>query len=203
LVEVDTIKDLGVTFQSNLSFSSHIDNSCAKALKRLGFLIRCTKEFNDELCIKTLYIHLSLVRPLEYCSVLWNSSQSGHIESLERVQMRFLRLIFYKRRLGFDPSLPCSTLTSIQSSLNLVSLNIRRELLDLSFLAKLVKGTIACSDLLHLLNFYVPKFNFRSFPIFVIPFHHTFYVSNNPIDRISAVCNRLNNRDNFYLFEYC
>lgn len=41
LVEVDTIQDLGVTFQSNLYFSSH--NSCAKALKRLGFLTRYTK----------------------------------------------------------------------------------------------------------------------------------------------------------------
>lgn len=56
LVEVDTIKDLGVTFQSNLYFSSHIENSSTKALKRLGFLTRCTKEFFEELCIKTLYI---------------------------------------------------------------------------------------------------------------------------------------------------
>jgi hypothetical protein len=97
LVEVNTIQDLGVIFQSNLSFSSHIDKSCTKALKCLGFLIRCTKEFNDEHCLKTLYV--LLVRPLlEYCSVLWNPTQIGYIESLDRVQKRFLRLIGYKKR---------------------------------------------------------------------------------------------------------
>jgi hypothetical protein len=110
LVEINTIQDLGVIFQSNLSFLSHIEKSCTKTLKSLGFLIRCTKEFNDEHCLKTLYV--SLVRPLlEYCSVLWNPTQFGHIESLDRIQTHFLRLICYKRRLILDPSLPCSSST--------------------------------------------------------------------------------------------
>ncbi|CAI6350609.1 unnamed protein product [Macrosiphum euphorbiae] len=56
------------------SFSYHIEKSCAKALKVLGFLVKSAQEFNNELCLQTLYE--SLVRPLlEFCSVLWNLSQ--------------------------------------------------------------------------------------------------------------------------------
>jgi hypothetical protein len=54
LIKVNNIQDLGSSFQLNLSFFSHIEKLCTKALKSLGFIIRCTKEFNDELCIKTL-----------------------------------------------------------------------------------------------------------------------------------------------------
>jgi len=92
---------------------------------------------------------------------------------------------------------PSSGLTSIQASLNLVSLVTRRLLIDVSVLSKIVRGTIDCSDLLHLFNFHIPTFNSRSIPTFAIPFHHTSYGANNPIDRISRVLNRLNNYDMF------
>jgi len=97
--EISTVKDLGVVFiKTNLSFQPHVDHICVKSLRTLGFLIRNTKEFKNEQCLKTLYI--SLVRPtLEYCSIIWNLSQVGLMESLEHVQRKFLRLIAYKRRM--------------------------------------------------------------------------------------------------------
>lgn len=49
-------------------------------------------------------------------------SQIGLIESLKRMQKRFLQLIVYKRRFGNNPNIPNSALT-IQSILNLVSLD--------------------------------------------------------------------------------
>uniref|UniRef100_A0A2S2P838 Uncharacterized protein n=1 Tax=Schizaphis graminum TaxID=13262 RepID=A0A2S2P838_SCHGA len=54
-------------------------------------------------------------------------------------------------------------------------------LIDLSFLSKILKGTIACSDLLHLLNFHIPTFSFRSIPTFTIPFHHTSDISTTTL----------------------
>lgn len=65
LKEVNFVTNLGVIIQQNLMFSSCVEKTCSKALKNLGFLIRNTKEFNNEVYIKTLYV--SNVRPiLEY-----------------------------------------------------------------------------------------------------------------------------------------
>lgn len=87
---------LGVIFQTTLLFSSHIEYICMKALRCLGFIIRNTKDFKNELWLKTL--HTSLVIPiLEYCSIIWNPYQKSLSEAIERVQRRFVRLIAYKR----------------------------------------------------------------------------------------------------------
>lgn len=59
LVEVNTICVIGVIFQTNLSFSFHIKKSYTKALKSFGFLIRCTEEFNDELCLNILNTYIT------------------------------------------------------------------------------------------------------------------------------------------------
>jgi len=53
LFEINRYHDLGVVFQPNLLFCSHIEYICSKALRSLGFLIRSMKEFNNELCLKT------------------------------------------------------------------------------------------------------------------------------------------------------
>lgn len=103
----------------------------------------------------------------------------------------------YKRRSEHDLNLPSSSLTYIQSNLNLMSLVTRRELIDVSFMSKLLKGTIAYPEFLHLFNIYIPTFHSRTIPIIKIPLYHTSYGSNNSIDRISLLCNRLNNFDVF------
>lgn len=91
---------LELYFGQTFLFSFHTDQTGSRALRSLGFLIRNIQKFKNELCLKTLYA--SLVGPiLEFCSVLWNSIQISLIESLERVQRLFLRLIAYKRRQHF------------------------------------------------------------------------------------------------------
>lgn len=198
LVEINSCRDLGVVFQPNLLFSSNIEYLCSKALRSLGFLIRNTKEFNDERCLKTLYT--SLVRPiLEFSSVLWNPTQIGLVESLERVQRKFLRFIGYKRKLhGYLNPSASTSISSIQASIKLESLATRRKSIDIRFMSKLINGAISCPDLLHSLNFNIPQYNSRQRPTFSISFHHTSYGYNNPIDRIARECNELKHVDLFH-----
>ena len=64
---VSEIKDLGVTFTSNMSFSVHIINIVNKALRMLGFVRRTMKHVNDIGVLKVLYN--SYVRSsLDFCS---------------------------------------------------------------------------------------------------------------------------------------
>lgn len=205
--DISIIKDLGVVFKTDLSFKSHVDHICTKSLRTLGFLIRNTKEFRNEQCLKTLYI--SLVRPtLEYCSIIWNPSQVGLMESLERVQRRFLRLIAFKRRMhSINHPSESISLNSIQDSLKLYPLVNRRKYTDICFLFKLINGVISCPELLQFINFHVLRFNSRSYPTFKIPFHRTSYGTYNPTDRIARECNNLKLdpfvMNNLYSLKHC
>jgi hypothetical protein len=52
----DSIRDLGVIFDSKLSFSEHIRTIARTAFRALGSVLRTGKEFSDIATLKLLYI---------------------------------------------------------------------------------------------------------------------------------------------------
>lgn len=70
-----SVIDLGFTLTQTLCPLKHIETSCCKALKLLGFINRTSQKFRLLSPLKSLFC--SLVRPiLEYGSVLWDPSTS-------------------------------------------------------------------------------------------------------------------------------
>lgn len=64
-----------------------------KSLRVLGFIKRICKEFNRLFCLKIFYC--SLIRSLlEYETSIWNLSQQGLTDKIEKIQRQFLRLIY-------------------------------------------------------------------------------------------------------------
>jgi len=60
-----------------------------KARGALGFIKRCSKEFDDHYITRTLFI--SLVRPtLGYGSAVWSPKYRIHVDVIESVQKNFL-----------------------------------------------------------------------------------------------------------------
>ena len=91
LTLTDSAKYLGVTIDSKLTFSTHINNVNSKANSTLAFLRRnlhsCPGPVK-ETCYKTF------VRPiLEYASSSWAPYQQNHIDQLESVQKRAARFV--------------------------------------------------------------------------------------------------------------
>ena len=128
---VSAEKDLGVHVSSNLSWNDHIDLIISKANKMLGVIYRtCTIECDQ----KTLLIlYKSLVRPqLEYASQVWSPYTKDKIMALERVQRSATKFIL-KCDLTYPERL---------SKLGLFPLQLRREVLDLCFFFKCLKGHI-------------------------------------------------------------
>ena len=77
-------KDLGVTFDSRLQFSTHIAACTSKANQRIGLLRRNFK-FVDEETFMPLY--KALVRPiLEYGNSVWKPFFKKDSELLEKMQ---------------------------------------------------------------------------------------------------------------------
>jgi hypothetical protein len=86
----NSVQDLGVVFDSKLSFTDHIESIVNSSFKSLGFVLRNGRKFSDVDTLKPLYFTYVRSR-LEYASIVWSPMYSIHILSLERVQCRFLK----------------------------------------------------------------------------------------------------------------
>ena len=152
LARVDEVRDLGVTLDSKLQMSKHIDHIVTHSFKMLGFIRRNTHCFRYSSTIVTLYN--SLVRSsLEYCSPVWNPHYSIYINRIESVQKRFLWHLAYKY--GLAKKLP--SYDERLDYFRLSPLSDRRLVCDMVFLHRLVTGAIDSENLLARLAFNTPS----------------------------------------------
>jgi len=131
LTTVDEVRDLGVTFHSDLSFGRHIQLIAASAFRMLGYINRCAKFFKHAETLKLLYCTLVRSR-LEYASMVWDPYQQNHNLLLERIQHRFLRSLSFK--LNKPMKFTDHNYDHLLADLNLMTLANRRILLGLSLL---------------------------------------------------------------------
>ena len=124
------MKDLGVTIDSRLKFSQHINEITGSARRKLGLLFKCFCTRNPAILTKA---YTTYVRPiLEYASVIWNPVYIGQLFQIESVQRQFTKRILpdnltYSERLR---------------KLNLESLEMRRLKTDLIMMYKLLFGYV-------------------------------------------------------------
>ena len=92
---VNSHKDLGIIFDSNLTFDLHIDYVISRAKRNLFFIKNKCKMFTKiDTCI-TLY-NLLVKSILMYGSVIWHPCNKDMIYKLEKVQNQFLKFISFK-----------------------------------------------------------------------------------------------------------
>lgn len=87
--------DLGYLMDTKLSFSKLFEYICARAYSMLGFVLRTCSEINDPMVFKALYIAHDLFI-LEYGSVVWYPNQLIHVNYIESIQNRIIRIVFCK-----------------------------------------------------------------------------------------------------------
>ena len=91
IVSTNHDKDIGVTFDNNLLFNSHISSTVKKCQSILS-IIKRTVTFLDENIMAILYT--ALVRPvLEYSNVIWAPHLAKHIIMIGAVQRRATRMV--------------------------------------------------------------------------------------------------------------
>ena len=152
IVRVSEIKDLGVTFSSNLSFSSHINIIVKKALRMLGFVKRTMQQVNDVGVFKILYN--SYVRSgLDYCSQVWSPSAKVYIDKVERVQKRFVKLLCIKCYKNYDSE----RYSDLCDFFGLTTLQHRRKLSDLLLYHKILHGKVNSFCLVSAVFLHVPS----------------------------------------------
>jgi len=194
LERVNSIKDLGVTVNSKMTFNEHIAATSAKAFAMLGFMRRNTKDFKDVYALKTLYC--SLVRSvLEYAVVVWAPYQVGQAARMESVQRRFLR--YALRTLPWRDPVDLPRYDERRLLIRLPTLAERRILLQRLFIYDVITGNIECASILEHVWFHAPPRRLRSGNLLWIPGHRTVYGYNNPLDVCCRIFNEVRDKFDF------
>lgn len=178
-------KDLGVMVDCNLGFTDHIINMVNEAHKTMGFIVRSTKGFNVECCIR-LFDSLVLPR-LEYGSIIWSPQYEIWIKTIERVQRKFLKYMFFKK-FGFYPNQGYNNCLLLKQ-FNRLSLENRRIKICLIYIYKILTNRINCPEILSMLPFFINVGNTRQRIAFKLEFPRTNTYKNSPIYRM---CNFFN-----------
>ena len=122
---VSEFNDLGLLGSHNLSWNSYVNRIVYSANRMLGLISRTYKGLFDVPTLKTLYC--SLMRSqLEYSSIVRSPHTRRNIDLIERVQKRATKLIL-KSDSNYESPL---------KEINLVSLEQRRFIADVTFLYK-------------------------------------------------------------------
>ena len=127
-----SFKDLGITFNDNMNFNTHINTICTKAHLIINILFRCFIT-----CLKPIY-HMF--------AILWNRihlnlesrqfHNPGNSNNIENIQIYFTKILFYRCNL---------TKRSYEDRINFLNIKTlfhRRLISDLTLTYKILNGLV-------------------------------------------------------------
>lgn len=131
-------QDLGIIFLSDLTFRTHYGNIVSRGYKSLDLIHRVSKFLKDKNTLAIIYFSLIVNWPdiLEYCK-----SRTRYVES---VRYKFPRLPGRCIPLAFRNN------DHITRSLDLQPLLYRRIIRDITFVYKILRGSITCPSMAYL-----------------------------------------------------
>jgi hypothetical protein len=159
LEKVDKMRDLGVIFDSKLTFNHHVCHLFSSCVRLLGFILRTTADFHD--AGSTISLFNSLIRSrLEYCSVIWSPHQLNQTLKLEKLQKKMVKSLYYRNLIPNAPSEfnyeACCEIFRINS------LQERRVFSDLKLVIKTFSNEIDTESYIDNFNIHVPQRSFRN-----------------------------------------
>ena len=89
--QVDSTKFLGVYYDFDMSFKSHIRH-LSQRLARTAALLYRVKSIMPEFVLRNMY-HAHVLSVLSYCNIIWSNTFPTHLDSLIKLQKRIIRTI--------------------------------------------------------------------------------------------------------------
>lgn len=184
LEQIFSVRDLGVYFHPSLKFNLHYEHIINKSYRMLGFLLRNTRDFVNP---KTLIvIYYAYVRShVEYCSSIWSPQYQVHINAIESIQRKFLRHLAFKQRRPIENH----DYSEIMSANNIMTLEKRRDMIDLTYFYKILNNQINCPDLLNQVNIRVSARRTRFLDPFETPSARKDLGMHSPFVRMHKLAN--------------
>ena len=145
-----------------------------------GFMKGILKPINDPFVFLSLYLTLIRSR-LEYCSFIWSPQCQTMKDKIERVQRKFVKFLSFQCHLSADLSY-----NERLQHFKMVTLESRRDMLDLRILNKMLNNKIDCPDLLNSIDFRVPTRRTRRRDLFVLN-HRLRLTANSPVTSATSL----------------
>ena len=187
LRRVSETKDLGVVFDSALTFNMHINEIVSASYKTLGFLFRTCKFFQHTITFKTLFY--ALIRSkLEYCSVVWFPFYNVNINRIESVQRLFLKYLSFMQT-GVFP-IRGVDYDILLSKFDFCSLQTRRLIINVKLLFDILNNKVDCAFLLGEISILTPRLNARQSLMFYCDTPSTNLLIKSPIYNICTTYNK-------------
>lgn len=201
LNRVIEFKDLGVIFDSKLSFNQHILSVVLASYKSLGFVIRNSQGFND-ISVLFLLFNTFVLSKLEYASIIWNPGYQTYRHSLENIQRKFLKYVSFRAD-GVYPAVGADQ-DQLLARYDVLSLSNRRDMHSLIFLFKIIHNKLNCPSILSQLNFNVPLVTTRHTNTFYLLTPRTNLLKFSPLFCLCSIYHRVqHNLDIFYCTINC
>ena len=174
------VKDLGVLFDSQLTFTPHIETIIQKCHKCLGFIIRNAKNFSCDTLLKLFYVYIR--SRLEYGCLIWSPTYSAHIKDIEAVQRKFLKYLAFK----LDGSYPVVGYPHelLLQRFAASSFEQRRDYHSVMFLYKILSSQIDCRSISQQIVFNTNRSGTRHQTLFYLPFARTRAQQSSPLYRM-------------------
>lgn len=181
LQRVEKFKDLGVMYDSALTFNEHIGNVVKDCFRTLGYIIRNSRLFSSLDTLTALY-NVFICSKLEYCSVIWAPQYAKYTALLESVQRKFLKFLYFKKYNTY-PDITVRY-SSLLQEFNFITITDRHKRISCLYLYKLVNNLIDDGPALELINFHIPRLANRSCSSFSFKTPHTSHHSNSPLYKL-------------------
>ena len=189
LESVSEIRDLGVTLDTKLTFSAHVNRTVSQANRALGLLIRSFQtgskgaRFETKSLLTAYYANVRSI--MEYATAVWAGAAGSHTVRVDRVQHKFLIWLNYHCK-SACPSLSYSALSR---HFGVPFLSARRSQHDLLFLKGLFVAKINSAELLQKFPLHVPPRSTRTSLLFAESRARTGAVQSGLTCRIAKATN--------------
>lgn len=152
LARSQTGVDLGVVFDSQVTFYPHIEGIIVCTSRTLGFIFRLCKSFNNISTMQLLFN--ALVKPkVDYCSV-WSPMYKKYSLKIDAIQKRFLKYLVYRQDSAY-PEQGCDYY-ELCTRFNCLTFEQQRMLNSVIFIIKVIRGLIDCPSLVSAIRFRIP-----------------------------------------------
>lgn len=181
-----SITDLGVVFDTKLSFIDHVRKATSDASRAYGFIVRNCKNFNNVDTLKMLYY--AFVRSkLEYACIVWFPIYRCYIAEVEQIQKRYLKYLSYK----MDGTYPerGSDYSLLLERFDMHSFERIYFTVSIATLHNIMNNKISCPNLLAQINLNVPRLNSRNNLCFYCKRARTNMLNQSPLHKM---CNNYN-----------
>ena len=91
LEPTETVKDLGVNFDKNLTFNEHIIKTVSSCMSALGQIGRVKHAFRKDILI--MIVNSLVFSKLYYCSSVWANTTDTNIKRLQGIQNYVARIL--------------------------------------------------------------------------------------------------------------